>query len=123
VLAIEQAAAAAVDRVSGELERLLGRLAAGGDADEQRLRATGDVVVGHARAVVDWSEGIRRWLESEGAAQRQAQPSEGVVLLARRMAIAGLPMRTIEALLAGLGVEDPQLAVRRALGAERSRGL
>lgn len=123
VRAIEQAAAAAVDHVSSELDRLLGRLTAGGDADEPRLRATGEVVVGHAQTVADWSGGVRRWLESEGAAQRDVRPSEGVVLLARRMAIAGLPMRKIEALLAGLGVEDPQVAVRRALGVDRSRGL
>lgn len=119
VRAIEQAAAAAVDHVSAELERLLGRLAAGGDADESRLRATGDVVIGHAGTVADWSEGVRRWLESEGAQQREVRPSEGVVLLARRMAVAGLPIRKIEALLAGLGVEDPQVAVRRALEADR----
>lgn len=114
VRGLEQAADAAIDQVSTELERLLERLTAGGDADAEKMRATGEVVIGHGRAVSEWSGGIRRWLESEGAAHL-GQPSDGVVLLARRMTIAGIPTRKIEALLAGLGVADPQAAVRHAL--------
>jgi len=78
------------------------------------MRAIGEVVVGHARAVNDWSVGIRTWLESEHAEHR-GRPSDGVILLARRMTIAGLAPEKIEALLAGLGVVDPQAAVRHAL--------
>ncbi len=93
---------------------MLERLTAGADSDAERMRATGDVVVGHARAVAEWSTGVRRWLESEYATDR-GRPSDGVVLLARRMTIAGIPEARIEALLAGLGVADPQAAVRHAL--------
>jgi hypothetical protein len=114
VRAIELAADAAVDHLSAELDRLLERLTAGGDADAEKMRSVGEVVVGHGRAVSEWSSGIRRWLESEGATHSGA-PSDGVILLARRMTIAGIPTRKIEALLAGLGVADPQAAVRRAL--------
>jgi AcrR family transcriptional regulator len=110
---IEQAADAAVEHVAAELERLLERLTAGADADAEKLREAGDVVIGHGRAVSEWSGAIARWLESEGA-QHQV-PSDGVILLARRMTIAGIPTRKIEALLAGLGVADPQAAVRHAL--------
>jgi hypothetical protein len=112
--AIEQAADAAIEHVSAELEHLLERLTAGAHADADKVRETGEIVIGHGRAVSEWSAGIRRWLESEGAAQRGG-PSDGVILLARRMTIAGIPTRKIEALLAGLGVADPQAAVRRAL--------
>jgi hypothetical protein len=114
VRAIEQAADATVDDLSAQLERLLERLTAGGDADAEKMREFGEVVVGHGRAVSEWSSGIRRWLESEGATH-PGGPSDGVILLARRMTIAGIPTRKIEALLAGLGVADPQAAVRRAL--------
>jgi hypothetical protein len=110
---IEQAADTAVEHVAAELERLLERLTAGADLDAEKLREAGGVVVGHGRAVSEWSGAIARWLESEGA-QHQA-PSDGVILLARRMTIAGIPTRKIEALLAGLGVADPQAAVRYAL--------
>lgn len=112
--AIERVAENAIEHVSHELERLLERLTAGGDADAEKMQAAGEVVVGHARAVSEWSGGIRRWLESEGPAHGR-QPSEGVVLLARRMAIAGISTARIEAMLAGLGVADPQAAVRHAL--------
>ncbi len=78
------------------------------------MQSTGEVVVGYGQAVSEWSGAVRRWLESEGAEHRGA-PSDGVILLARRMTIAGIPARKIEALLAGLGVVDPQAAVRRAL--------
>jgi hypothetical protein len=114
VRAVEQAADAAIEHLSAELERLGERLIAGGDADAEKLRATGEVVVGYSQAVADWSGAIRRWLESEGAQHRGA-PSDGVILLARRMTIAGIPSNKIEALLAGLGVADPQAAVRHAL--------
>lgn len=112
--AIERVAETAIGHVSMELERLLERLTAGADADAERLRATGDVVINHARTVSEWSGEIRRWLESEGPAHTN-QPSDGVILLARRMAIAGASNARIEALLAGLGVADPQAAVRHAL--------
>ena len=101
-------------QVARELDRLLERLTAGADADADRMRAIGEVVVGHSRAVNDWSVAIRTWLESEHVAHR-GRPSDGVILLARRMTIAGLPAENIEALLAGLGVVDPQAAVRHAL--------
>ena len=110
---IEQAADTAIEHVAAELERLLERLTAGADDDAEKLREAGEVVIGHGRAVAEWSGAIARWLESEGA-QQQA-PSDGVILLARRMTIAGIPTRKIEALLAGLGVADPQAAVRYAL--------
>jgi hypothetical protein len=116
VKAIEQAAEAAISHVSLELDRLLERLTAGADSDAERMRATGDVVVGHARAVAEWSVGVRRWLESEFSSER-GRPSDGVILLARRMTIAGIPAAKIEAMLAGLGVTDPQAAVRHALDA------
>ncbi len=112
--AIERVADNAIDHVTLELERLLERLTAGGDADAARMRAAGEVVVNHARTVSEWSGGIRRWLESEGPPHGH-QPSDGVVLLARRMAIAGISTSKIEAMLAGLGVADPQAAVRHAL--------
>jgi len=104
--------------MSAELERLLERLTAGADADADRLRAAGEIVVGHARTVADWSGKVSRWVESEGP-PRASQPSDGVVLLARRMALAGLPIAKIEAMLASLGVADPQAAVRHALDAPR----
>jgi hypothetical protein len=112
--AIERVADNAVDNVTLELERLLERLTAGGDADAARMRAAGEVVINHARTVSEWSGGIRRWLESEGPPHGH-QPSDGVVLLARRMALAGISNSKIEAMLAGLGVADPQAAVRHAL--------
>jgi hypothetical protein len=111
---MEQAADATAEHLAAELDRLGERLTAGADADAEKLQAIGEVVVGHGQAVADWSGAIRRWLESEGAQHRGA-PSDGVVLLARRMTIAGIPTRKIEALLAGLGVPDPQAAVRHAL--------
>jgi hypothetical protein len=114
VRAMEQAADATAEHLAAELDRLGERLTAGADADAEKLQAIGEVVVGHGQAVADWSGAIRRWLESEGAQHRGA-PSDGVVLLARRMTIAGIPTRKIEALLAGLGVPDPQAAVRHAL--------
>jgi hypothetical protein len=114
VRALEQAADAVVDHLTAELDRLGERLTAGGDADAEKLKEIGDVVTGHGQAVSDWSGAIHRWLESEGANHRGA-PSDGVVLLARRMTIAGIPTQKIEALLAGLGVADPQAAVRHAL--------
>ena len=46
---------------------------------------------------------------------RVVTAADGVILLARRMTIAGIPSRKIEAMLAGLGVADPQAAVRHAL--------
>jgi hypothetical protein len=113
VRAIEHAAETAVEHVAAELDRLLERLTAGGDTDAERLREAGEVVIGHGRAVSEWSGAIARWLESEGA--EHEGPSDGVILLARRMTIAGIPTRKIEALLAGLGVADPQAAVRHAL--------
>ncbi len=112
--AIERVAETAIENVSAELDRLLERLTAGGDADAARMRAAGDIVVGHARTVSEWSSEVRRWLESEGPAHGK-QPSDGVILIARRMAIAGASSTRIEALLAGLGVADPQAAVRHAL--------
>jgi hypothetical protein len=114
VRAIEQAAEATVEQLSAELDRLGERLTAGGDADAEKLLRTGEVVVGYGQAVSDWSGTVRRWLESEGP-QHHGAPSDGVILLARRMTIAGIPTRKIEALLAGLGVADPQAAVRHAL--------
>jgi hypothetical protein len=141
-LTLERVSSEAAIELDRALDVVLEELAANGDADLHRIEALGESLVEHNRTVAERSAHIRRRLERRGHLEpstnlrRRAtdvvadngsveiepgrpwaedQPSEGVIVLVRQLAATGVSDRSIGRVLATMGVDDPDEAVRRAL--------
>lgn len=141
-LKLERVSSEAATELDRALDVVLEELAANGDADLQRIEALGESLIEHNLTVAERSAHIRRRLERRGHLdpstnlRRRAtdvvpdngsveiergrpwaenQPSEGVVVLVRQLAASGVSDRRIGRVLATMGVNDPDDAVRLAL--------
>ncbi len=141
-LTLERISSEAATELDRALDVVLEELAANGDSDLHRIEALGESLVEHNRTVAERSAHIRRRLERRGHLEpstnlrrratdvvpdngsieiehgrpwAEGQPSEGVIVLVRQLASSGVSDRRIGRVLATMGVDDPDEAVRLAL--------